>query len=169
MSKLTDKLRKKKKWELKQEYSMLVYQQKKLRLACDKLDEAEENFKDRMIEELQKEEPDAAEIAKIDQKMKDIKEVRERFEKKYKRNSEVLKTYRETLKLGNDCQNNGWRTASMWVTGLGGLGLGYLGLKKAYEYDVDGESPLLVIRSKTKEAFGKLPIFKNNGGNNNVL
>lgn len=156
------KLKRRPKWKLRQERDELQGQQQRLRQENEKLSDRVDQLKDDEIAALKAN--DGVTIAVLEGQIETFEKKIEKNDRRYKINAEVLEVYSKILKNDNDRRNSNAGTIAAWVTGLGGLGLGYLGLKKSYEYDRDGETPLLVIRPKTREWMSKLPILRNLGG-----
>ncbi len=156
------KLKRRPKWKLRQERDELQEQQQKLRQETQRLEDRVSELKDNEIAALKAN--DGTTIAVLEGQIDNLEKKIRKNDERYKNNATVLEVYSKILKNDNDRRNSNAGTIAAWVTGLGGLGLGYLGLKKSYEYDRDGEAPLLVIRPKTREWMSKLPILRNLGG-----
>ena len=155
------KLKRKPKWKLRKEREELQEQQRLLRLETEKLEARLSGLKDDEIVALKGN--DGESIAVIESQIKKITSKIEANDKRYKNNADILEVYSKIIKNDKEGNNSTATTVAAWVTGIGGLALGYLGLKKSYEYDMDGEKPLLVIRPKTREFMKSIPIIKNFG------
>ena len=145
----------KSKWKIRAERDELQIMQQRLRKNVEILE--------KQISELQAEEiqafknNDGSKIAELEVKIDDLKEKVEGFDKRYKANADVLKTYSEIDK--NDREGSGITSNAIVgaITGLGGLALAYFGLRQAYTADVEG----LLPNKKTLEWVKGLPIIRN--------
>lgn len=151
------KLKRTPKWKLKKEREEVQEQQKIIRVKLTELEDALDKLKDTEIAALKANDGDA--VALVDDQIKAIEKKIENLDKRYKANADVLEIYSKIIK--NDREGNS-STASAWagwVTALGGLALGAIGLKKAYDADVSGE----LTNKKTLDWTQRLPIFRNFG------
>ena len=156
-----EKLKRKPKWKVKKERDELYEQQKLLRIATEKLEERLGELKNDEITALKAN--DGNSVTVIENQIEAIENKINSNDERYKRNATILEIYSKILKNDKEGNSNVASTIVACATGIGGLALGVLGLKKSYEYDTDGEKPLLVIRPKTREFIKSLPIIRNFG------
>lgn len=129
-------LKRKPKWKITQERDELLASQKSLRSETDEL-------KDLLIK-LQTEERDAlinndeSRITELDVKINAVVDKIAKNDERYKNNANILEVYSKIVK--NDREGGSSRSNAVVgaVTGLGGMALGYFGLRKSFQSDMDG-------------------------------
>lgn len=151
------RLKRREKWRLTQEQDELQIQQRKLRTETDELLRNLILLQDAETKAIVAN--DEASITLLSAQINTAKEKIRLNDERYKANAEILKNYSEAVKNDREGESSGVKTAVGCITGLGGLALGAIGLKKAYETDMTGE----LINKKTLDWVTKLPIFRGFG------
>ena len=154
MSIMSKRLKKEKKWRLMQEREELQLQQKKLRLETDELLRNLVELREDEIKAIQAN--DTTTITLISARIDAAKEKIESNDRRYASNAATLENYSKVLKNDTDGSCSKLNTGVGIITGLGGLTLGAIGLKKAYESDMEGT----LVNKKTLDWVTKLPIFR---------
>lgn len=151
------RLNKREKWELKMEKEELQRQQKEIREYTDKLKSDLNGTKDQLIQALVSN--DGVDIAKLENSIQEMESKIKANDERYKMNAGVLETYSKVTK--NDKEGNSAKSGSIlgWITGLGGMALGALGLGLAYRSDIEGS----LSNKKTLDWAKSFPILRNMG------
>ena len=152
-----NKLKRKPKWKLKEERSELQEQQKVLRMKTEAFSQRLIELKDDMIAALKANDGEA--ITLLENQIDTIEKRIESYDKRYKTNAEILEIYSKVVKNDKEGNSSTANTAAGWITAIGGLALGAIGLKKAYDSDVEGS----LTNKKTLDWIQRLPIFRNFG------
>lgn len=158
MNNVFKKRNRKAKWTLESEDKELRLTLAKLRKENDILRERLDQLKDDEIKALMAN--DGTTIAVIEAKIDRVKEKIQDNEERYKRINQYLETDSKTRKNRSDGKNNTAATIVKWVTGIGGLAIGTIGLAAAYQSDMEGS----LVNKKTFEWFKQLPILRKLGG-----
>lgn len=154
---LMKKLQKKPKWKLIKEREEIELQQKKIRMETEELQKNLSNLKDDEIVALKG--TDGTAITLIEAKIDSTKEKIAENDKRYKDNANVLETYSKIIKNDREGATSTRNSIIGLVTGLGGLALGGIGLKMAYDSDMEGT----LVNKKSLEWVKSFPIFKGFG------
>lgn len=149
-SKEMKKLKKQPKWMLKNERRELEESQKILREKYQFLLREYENQLN--VKEAAIMAKDEATIALSQRTLDRIKDLKEKVEDEYNSNLDRIDKISKVLKSDNDKTNASVSTAVGVLTGLGGLALGGLSLKKAYESDKEGG----MVNKKVLDVFNRL-------------
>ncbi len=142
------------KWELKQEVKELEKQQKSIRQETEELLRSLDKLHDDEKQAIKNN--DSTKIALISAKIEEVKEKIDRNDKRYANNTTSLENFSKTRK--NDAERECSKLNSLIgaITGLGSLTLGGIGLKMAYDSDMEGA----LVNKKTLDWVAKLPIFR---------
>lgn len=149
--------KRKPKWKIKEERAELQLQQQRLRKTIEALEARISELKDEEIQAFK--DNDGTKIAELEVKIDDLKEKVSGYDKRYRNNAEVLEIYSKVGKNDVDGSNGSVTTAVGVITGLGGLALGWLGLRDAYKSDIEGS----LSNKKTLDWTKSFPIFKSFG------
>ena len=151
------KKNRKSKWKIKQERDELQLMQQRLRMGVEVFEKRIAELKDEEIQAFK--DNDGAKIAELETKINDLNEKIEKIDKRYKANADILETYSKIVKNDREGVSSNSNAIVGAITGLGGLGLAYFGLRQSYTADVDG----LLPNKKTFEWVKNLPIIRNFG------
>ena len=147
------RLKRKQKWALKQEKDELQLQQKKLRMETDELLRNLDELRQAEIAAIKAN--DSASITLISARIDAVKEKIEDNDRRYASNTNIITNYSKSVKDDTEDTCSKLNTGVGILTGLGGLTLGAIGLKKAYESDVEGT----LYNKKTLDWTVKMPNF----------
>lgn len=154
---LLSKLKRKPKWKLKEERDELQMEQKLLRQRLKEFEDNLSSLKDDQIAALKAN--DATTIAVLDHKIDATEKKIVRIKADYKDNADVLEVYSKVLK--NDREGKASSRNSLFgaLSTVTGIGLAWVGLKKAYDSDQEGT----LVNKKTLDWVKGLPIIRNFG------
>lgn len=151
------KLKRKPKWKLKKERFELQEQQKTIRLETEKLESHVSQLKDDEIAALKAN--DTSTIEFLDHRIAVLEKKIADNDKRYKANAEILEIYSKIVKNDKEGTSSSVGSAVGTITGLGGLALGIIGLRKAYQSDEVGS----MVNKKTLDFVNRLPLLRNLG------
>lgn len=151
------KLKRKPKWKLNQERNELQEIQKVLRMETRELEDNLDKLKNDEIAAFKAN--DTVSIPVIEAQIEMIEKTISEKDKRYKMNADILEVYSKVSKNDKEGDSASVGTAIGAVTGLGGLALAFIGLKKAYNSDMEGT----LINKKTLDWVQRLPIIRNFG------
>lgn len=154
-SALFTKLKRKPKWKLKKEREELQEQQKYIRIETEKLEANLSSLKDDEIAALKAN--DGNSITLIENQIKTIENKISDNDKRYKTNADILEIYSKIIKNDKEGNSSTASTVAAWVTAIGGVALGAIGLKKAYDADLNGD----LVNKKTLDWVQRIPILRN--------
>lgn len=151
------KLRRKPQWKLQEERDELQLEQRQLRTETGILKARLNELRDNRTKASQAN--DESSLAVTDNLIEFVETKISENDKRYKTNAEVLEIYSKVVK--NDKEGKSLLRNSLIgaATGLGGLALAAIGLKKAYQSDLEGT----LVNKKTLEWVSKLPIMRSFG------
>jgi len=147
-------LKRKPKWKLKEERTELQEIQKVLRTETCELEKHLDRLKSDEIAAFKAN--DTTSISVLEAQIEMVEKAITEKDKRYKMNADILEVYSKVSK--NDKEGDGASVSSAIgaITGLGGLALGFIGLKKAYNSDLEGS----LVNKKTLDWVQRLPIFR---------
>lgn len=154
---LFGKLKKKPKWKLKEERDELQMEQKLIRQSIKEFEASLDKLKDNEIVALKGN--DSTTITVIERQIETTEKLIEKYKANYKNNADVLEVYSKVLKNdreGKASSRNSWFGA---LSSVAGVGLAAIGLKKAYDSDLEGT----LVNKKTLDWIRGLPIIRNFG------
>lgn len=151
------KLRRKPQWKLQEERNELQLEQRNLRTETGILKARLDELRDNRTKALNAN--DESSLAVTDNLIEFVETKISENDKRYKTNAEALEIYSKVVK--NDKEGKSLLRNSLIgaATGLGGLALAAIGLKKAYQSDMEGT----LVNKKTLEWASKLPVFRSFG------
>lgn len=151
------KLRRKPQWKLQEERDELQLEQRQLRTETGILKARLNELRDNRTKAINAN--DESSLIVTDNLIEFVETKISENDKRYKTNAEVLEIYSKVVK--NDKEGKSLLRNSLIgaATGLGGLALAAIGLKKAYQSDMEGT----LVNKKTLEWASKLPVFRGFG------
>lgn len=156
-NKLIGKFKRKPKWELKEERRDLQLDQKKLRGDLKELEGLLKTLKDEEINALKAN--DSEKITIVEHRIEMTEKSIARIKADYKENYDAIEAYSRALKNdreGESSRRNSWFGA---LSSIAGAALAAVGLKKAYNSDIEGT----LVNKKTLDWVKGLPIIRGFG------